>query len=105
MFGWYAADAAEAAVLSIADPQADAALIRARVAQGCIVRTRADVDGVQARARDRRRAQAALDCGAQWISSDYYAGAPDPQGLGYRLGIAAGLRCDRVSAQCGEAGQ
>ncbi|MDR6673503.1 Ca2+-dependent phosphoinositide-specific phospholipase C [Xanthomonas sp. 1678] len=100
MFGWYAADAAEAAVLSIEDPQADAALIRTRVAQGYIVRTRADVDGVQARAHDRRRAQAALDAGAQWISTDYYAGAPDPLRLGYQLGIAAGLRCDRVSARC-----
>lgn len=105
MFGWYPADAAEAAVLSIEDPQADAALIRTRVAQGYIVRTRADVDGVQARTHDRRRAQAALDAGAQWISTDYYAGAPDPQGLGYWLGIAAGLRCDPVSARCDGAGQ
>jgi hypothetical protein len=101
MFGWYAQDQPEAAVLSIEDPLAAAPRIRALVAQGFVVRTRADADGREARAHDRRRAQAALDAGAQWISTDYYAGAPDSQRLGYWLGIATGLRCDRVTADCG----
>lgn len=101
MFGWYAPDQPEAAVLSIEDPLAEAARIRALVMQGFVVRTRADAEGREARAHDRRRAQAVLDAGAQWISTDYYAGAPDPQRLGYWLGIDTGLRCDRVTAACG----
>lgn len=101
MFGWYAPDQPAAALLSIEDPMAEGARIRALVAQGFVVRTRADAAGREARAHDRRRAQAALDAGAQWISTDHYAGAPDPQRLHYWLGIATGLRCDRVTADCG----
>ncbi|MBI4606755.1 MAG: hypothetical protein HY721_32730 [Planctomycetes bacterium] len=64
---------ADAAILSVNDPVAREAEIRDAVARGFIVRTRADAEGEEARANDRRKLEAALRSGAQLISTDYPA--------------------------------
>ncbi len=61
----------DAAFLSIDDATADVERIRQLVADGYIVRTRADIDTVEARTGDTSRLSAALDSGAQWVSTDY----------------------------------
>ncbi len=50
---------------------ANTAEIQELVAAGYIVRTRADGDTVQARSGDTTQRDAALDSGAQWVSTDY----------------------------------
>ncbi|MES2022325.1 MAG: Ca2+-dependent phosphoinositide-specific phospholipase C [Pseudomonadota bacterium] len=85
MFGTYPEGDAEAAILNIQNPVAEEERIRRAVAQGFIVRTRADSDTVEARRGDYRRFQAALRSGAQIISTDYYPGAPDPLHLGFTV--------------------
>lgn len=62
----------EAAFLVINDPVRDEAVIRGRVREGFLVRTRADADTREARTNDRRRFEAALRSGAHVISTDYY---------------------------------
>lgn len=61
----------DAAVLKFNDPLADGAAITAAVRAGFLVRTRADADGVEARAEDPRRRDAALASGATWVSTDF----------------------------------
>ena len=96
MFGWYRDDQPEAAVEIVQDPLVDAAAIRRQVAQGLIVRTRTDANTVEARAHDLRKADAAAASGAQAVSTDYYPGAPDPAGLGFRVTLPGGAmaRCN-----------
>ena len=60
-----------AAYLTINDPVAEAEKIRAAVAVGFIVRTRADASTHEARRGDASVAAAALASGAQFISTDY----------------------------------
>ncbi len=101
MFGWFPATAAEAAVFNVQDPSTDGAQIRALLAQGFIVRTRADSGGIEARRHDGSRMAAALASGAQLISTDYYDGAPDPEALGFVVDFGGRyLRCDEVLAAC-----
>ena len=64
-----------AAVISRDVPDAKAG-IRALVRNHFIVKTRADADGIEARANDHTRAEAALRSGAQIIVTDYPV--PDP---------------------------
>ena len=45
--------------------------IQSLVAQGYVVRTRADADTVQARVNDTTVRDAAIESGAQWVSSDF----------------------------------
>lgn len=61
----------EAAFLKLNDPIADAEAIRRAVADGYMVRTRSDADTAQARTGDTTNRDAALESGAQWISTDY----------------------------------
>jgi hypothetical protein len=61
----------EAAFLKLNDPIADAEAIRQAVEDGYVVRTRADADTVQARTGDTTMRDAALESGAQWVSTDY----------------------------------
>ncbi|HEY8217223.1 MAG TPA: Ca2+-dependent phosphoinositide-specific phospholipase C [Acidimicrobiia bacterium] len=63
-----------------------AAHIPELVQQHFIVKTRADVDGVQARANDRSRADAALASGAQIIFTDYPVADPKVGPYVVRLG-------------------
>jgi hypothetical protein len=101
MFGWFDEDQPEAAVFNIQQPQKEMDRIKRLVAQGFIVRTRADADVVEARTRDGRRMKAALASGAQWVSTDFYAGVPDPEGFGYVADFEGPMyRCNEVTADC-----
>ena len=62
---------ADAAFMSIDDAKANEADIRQLVASGYLVRTRADIDTVEARTGDTTRLDAALASGAQFVSTDY----------------------------------
>lgn len=94
-----------AAYLTLNEPIADAARIRAAVQAGFIVRTRADADTSEARVNDVRRRDAALASGAQYISTDYMR--PDARFAGgYQVhlpGEAAAL-CNpvRAAGRCGD---
>lgn len=82
---------------------AEGSRIRAQVAAGAIVRTRADEPGKEARTGDVTRREAAFRSGAHFVSTDYPE--PSPYGTGYlaRLPGAAGLsaRCNPVAAPAG----
>lgn len=82
---------------------AEGSRIRSRVAEGYIVRTRADEPGKEARTGDTTRRDAAFATGAQFVSTDYPE--PSPFGTGYiaRLPRAASLpaRCNPVTAPRG----
>lgn len=72
MFGNYPADTDEAAILVLNDPANQQAEITSALAQGLLVRTRSDDGNVLTPARFSH----ALKSGAQFISSDFYTGAP-----------------------------
>jgi calcium-dependent phosphoinositide phospholipase C len=89
----------EAAFVKLNDALADGALIGQLAADGFLLRTRADVDTVEARRGDLSRRDAALASGAQCVSTDYPT--PDPAfGTGYAVALPDGLpaRCNPVSA-------
>ena len=95
-------EAPEAAILVMNEPHEDEALIRERVAQGFLVRTRADADTREARSGDTKRRDAALASGAQYISTGYIW--PDARvGTGYaaRLPGNAAARCNPVNGPSG----
>ncbi len=87
----------EAAFAKRNDPR-DFEAIQALVAQGYIVRTRADADTVQARTGDTTRREEALESGAQLVSTDYPV--PDPRFTDYQVSIPGGFiaRCNPVNA-------
>ncbi|MEP6623157.1 MAG: Ca2+-dependent phosphoinositide-specific phospholipase C [Acidimicrobiia bacterium] len=72
--------------------------IRRLVQRGFIVRSRADDRGTEARAHDLRRARAAIDGGAQLVTTDFPV--PDPHFGSYQVRLVGGrpARCDPVSA-------
>lgn len=76
----------DAAFIKMNDPL-ETELITERVKAGYLVRTRADGDTMEARAGDTTKRDAALDSGAQWVSTDY----PLP-------GLAIGFTSDYVAA-------
>jgi Phosphoinositide phospholipase C, Ca2+-dependent len=89
----------DAAVMVVNDPVGDGARIRDLVAQGFIVRTRADADTVEARSGDTSRRDAAFASGAQYVSTDYVF--PDDHfGTGYVVDLAGtgAARCNPVNA-------
>lgn len=91
--------AAEAAFVKLNDPLDDFELIQSLVADGYIVRTRADADTAQARTGDTTQRDAALASGAQFVSSDYPV--PDPRfGTTYMVQMPDGMpaRCNPISA-------
>lgn len=74
--------------------------IRAAVARGYLVRTRADIDTADARRNDPARREAALASGAQIVSTDYLT-TPNVHGTDYHLApFAGGWRCDAVTGPC-----
>jgi len=74
--------------------------IRAAVAKGYLVRTRADIDTADARRNDPARREAALASGAQIVSTDYLT-TPNVHGTDYHLApFAGGWRCDAVTSPC-----
>ena len=94
-----APDAPEAAILVSNEPVTDFELIKQRVAQGFIVRTRADADTREARTGDTTRREKAFASGAQYVTTDYIW--PDERfGTGFtvRLPGNAAARCNPVNA-------
>ena len=79
----------EAAVRIVNEPRKNIGYIQRLVRSGYYVRTRSDADTREARANDRTRFEAALESGAQLISTDYYV--PDPEiGNGFQINLAPG---------------
>lgn len=74
----------ESAVLVMNNPQRDAAKIRRLVAEGYLVRTRADSETREARIGDTARRDTAFTSGAQVVSTDYPR-ADKRLGTGYRV--------------------
>lgn len=103
MFSLYDPKDAEAATLIVQDPRKAIGDIQDWVRQGFIVRTRSDADTREARVDDRSGLEAAVTSGAQMISTDYYPGAPDPEGLGFSLSLPGGAlqRCNPVRRPLG----
>lgn len=94
-----APDAPEAAIFVSNEPVRDFELIQQRVAQGFIVRTRADADTREARTGDTSRREKAFASGAQYVTTDYIW--PDERfGTGFtvRLPGDAAARCNPVNA-------
>jgi hypothetical protein len=89
----------DAAIMVVNDPLADGDRIRALVAAGFIVRTRADADTVQARSGDTSMRDAAFASGAQYVSTDYVF-PDDPFGTGYVVDLPGdgAARCNPVNA-------
>ena len=75
----------EAAILVVNDPVAEQARIRGLVDQRFIVRTRADAGFDETPEEMDTRFLAALSSGAQIISSDFYAGSPNAERVGYSV--------------------
>ncbi len=104
MFGWYPDGQPEAVLQIVQDPLVDGAQIRRWVEAGIIVRTRTDANTAEARSADHAKAQAAMDSGAQAVSTDYYPGAPDPLRAGFTVTLPDGAmaRCSpaRVPRGC-----
>ena len=90
---------AEAGFIKLNDPIADFDRIQELVAAGFIVRTRADSDTLQARSGDTTQRDAAIESGAQFVSTDYPISNPD-FGTGYQVEMPGGMpaRCNPVSA-------
>jgi len=94
--------APDAAFIKLNDPLGDFARIQAAVATGYLVRTRADVDTMEARLGDTGPRDAALASGAQFVSTDYPE--PDPRfGTGYQVSFPGDTvaRCNPVTAPRG----
>jgi Phosphoinositide phospholipase C, Ca2+-dependent len=62
----------DAAVMIINDPVKEGASIKAMVSKGYLVRTRSDANTVEARLNNYNRFRAAMESGAQVITTDYY---------------------------------
>ncbi len=89
----------EAAFVKLNDPLGSFDLIQSLVADGFIIRTRADADTTQARTGDTTQRDAAIASGAQFVSSDYPV--PDPRfGTSYMVAMPGGMpaRCNPISA-------
>ncbi|MET0410627.1 MAG: phosphatidylinositol-specific phospholipase C1-like protein [Polyangiaceae bacterium] len=83
---------------ALVDGDEIAALVRA----GYLVRTRADIDTLEARSGDIRLREAAFASGAQYVSTDYVV--PDPDFVtGYSAAVPGGhvARCNPLTAPLG----
>jgi hypothetical protein len=79
------------------DPRGDADAIARALAGNLLIRTRADADTEEARARDTSRGTAALSSGAHFISTDFPEPTPT---FGYRFEVPGGTpaRCNPLTA-------
>jgi hypothetical protein len=91
----------DAAFVKVNGPVGNEDLIRDLVAEGYIVRTRADAGTIQSRENDTTQRESALGSGAQFVSSDYPE--PDLRFSEYRVEIPGGqtARCNPVNAPPG----
>ncbi|HEX7915476.1 phosphatidylinositol-specific phospholipase C1-like protein [Rudaea sp.] len=98
MFATIKEDSPAAGYITLNDPQVDHERIKAAVASGLLVRTRADADTFEARSNDIARREAAFASGAQFVSTDYFE--PDPRFGPYRVRFDDGAiaRCNPVRA-------
>jgi hypothetical protein len=89
--------ASDAGYVVANDPIAQAGHIADLVAQGFLVRTRADADTVQARTGDTTMRDAAWASGAHYISTDYLL--PDPRFTDYSVPLPGGgtARCNPIT--------
>jgi hypothetical protein len=91
--------------VEVNDPLKDPGLIPRLVKSGYLVRTRTDADTVQARSGDTKMRDAALESGAQILSSDYYF-SEKASWTGFSVNFPKGevARCNPVVAPagCGE---
>lgn len=95
MFTLSGPNAPESAVVSRPDPTTATADIAALAQQGFVVRTRADVDTVEARSGDVTRRDAALASAATWVSTDFPTADPKfPTGYA----VTPRMRCNPVVA-------
>lgn len=78
----------DAAYITLNEPVAQQGRIRAAVAAGLLVRTRADADTKEARSGETARREAAFASGAQYVSTDYMW--PDPRLGPYRVQLPGG---------------
>lgn len=90
----------EAAFVVMNDPT-QTAQIQALVAQGYLVRTRADGDTVEARSGDTTKRDAAWASGAHYVSTDYVVA--DPRFTDYVVRLPGGdvARCNKISSPAG----
>lgn len=84
----------------------DNAIVRAeeipeRVRQGYLVRTRTDIETIEAKVNDASRADAAFASGAQVVSTDFYKPG-NAYGTDYFVTLPGGgdMRCNPVNADC-----
>jgi hypothetical protein len=92
-------DAPEAAFFNVNDALVDGPQINELVSEGFLVRTRADIDTIEARNGDTSRRTAAFASGAQYVSTDYLV--PDASfGTGYVATLPGGgsVRCNPLAA-------
>jgi hypothetical protein len=88
----------EAAFINVNDALLEGDRIAALVSAGYLVRTRADIDTLQARSGDTALREAAFASGAQFVSTDYLV--PDASfGTGYFAELPGGLevRCNPLT--------
>ncbi len=92
----------EAAFVKVNDPLANPTTIPTLVGQGYLVRTRTDSDTIEARSGSTTQRDAAIDSGAQWVSTDYPVPNPD-FGTGYAVVIPGGMpaRCNPINSGSG----
>lgn len=69
---------ADAAFVKVNGPIGNVSYIQSLVAAGYVVRTRSDEPTRQARSNDPTQRQAALQSGAQWVSTDYPVAGSSP---------------------------
>ncbi len=88
-----------AGFVKLNDPIGSFDRIRNLVAQGFLVRTRADGDTAEARTGDTTKRDAAIASGAQFVSTDYPVPNPD-FGTGYFVALPGAMpaRCNPISA-------
>lgn len=88
-------------MIQIEDPLIDGDRIRNGVKAGVIVRTRIDVNTVEARTRELGKAVAVAPSDARPGSTDYYPRAPDPHGWKFTVTLPRGaLHFVRIAYAC-----
>ena len=89
----------DAAFIKRNEPLTQSAEIQSLVAQGYVVRTRTDVDAIEARANDTHQRDVALATGAQWVSTDFPV-AGRAFGTPYFVALPGGTpdRCNPINA-------
>lgn len=90
MFASLPVDDDGAALMIINDPVAQHETIRQRVAEGFLIRTRADADFTASNEEKATQMQAAFTSGAQMISTDFYPGSPQAKRDGHAVSFADG---------------